>query len=85
MRGKIPKILCVACSVISLLLILFPVFKSMSETESSTIIGGADTPTFIFLLTQTLRSVWGVTLCCTAVLPLILLIVLAIKDRRGKR
>lgn len=85
MRGIIPKILCVVCSVISLLLILFPIFKSMSETENSSIIGGADTPTFFFLLTQTLRSVWGATLCCTAVLPLILLIVLVIKDKGGRR
>ena len=55
----------------------------MTETNKDdiSIIGGADSPTFILLLTQTLRSAWGVTLCCTAVLPLILLIVLVIKDK----
>ena len=86
MRGKIAKYLCIACSGISLLLILFPIFKTMLETKNgdTAIIGGADSPTFILLLTETLRSAWGITLCCTAILPMILLIVLVIKDK-GKR
>ena len=63
----------ISCTIIIILCIAALLLLAYNDFSSKTIIGGADFPTFLFCLRQTISSVKGIAISSTGIAALILL------------